>query len=56
MSVLLNDILDAGASAVGLVESFLVTVEGVELVRRDLEDLNELRLSPTSRREVEMTK
>lgn len=39
--MLLYDILDAGARAVYLVESFLVTVDGVGLVRRDLEKLNE---------------
>lgn len=56
VSVLLYDILDADAGAVYLVESVLVTVEGIELVRRDLEALNELRLSPKPRRGVEMTK
>lgn len=61
VSVLLYDILDAGASAAYLAGSSLVTVETIELVRRDLEDLNGLRWSAKPRhgqgpRGGEMTK
>lgn len=55
MSVLLYDILDDGENALYLIESFLVTVEGGELVRKDLDKMG-LRESPKPLRSAEMTK